>query len=48
MIFSMTTLRILLSATVLTVILVTPAYAERRVERVEDGITVEEEDDASR
>jgi hypothetical protein len=48
MIFSMTTLRILLSATVLTVTLVTPAYAERRVVRVEDGITVEEEVDASR
>ena len=48
MIFSMTTLRILLSATVLTVTLVTPAYAERRVVRVEDGITVEEEIDASR
>jgi hypothetical protein len=48
MIFSMTTLRVLLSATVLTVTLLTPAYAERRVVRVEDGITVEEEVDASR
>ncbi len=44
----MTALRILISATVLTVILITPAYAERRVVRVENGITVEEEVDANR
>lgn len=44
----MTSLRILISAIILTVTLVTPAYAERRVVRVEDGITVEEEVDASR
>jgi len=48
MIFRMTALRILISATVLTVILITPAYAERRVVRVENGITVEEEVDANR
>jgi hypothetical protein len=44
----MTALRILFSSAILAVILVTPAYAERRVVRVEDGITVEEEVDADR
>ena len=44
----MTALRILISAAVLTVTLITPAYAERRVVRVENGITVEEEVDANR
>jgi len=39
----LTTLKILCLTTVLVVILITPAYAERQVVRVEDGITVEEE-----
>jgi len=39
----LTALKSLCLTTVLVVILITPAYAERRVVRVEDGITVEEE-----
>ena len=48
MFFGMTTLRSLFSATALVVILITPAYAERRVLLVEDGITVEEEIEVGR
>jgi len=43
MIFRMTAFRTLIFSTALVVTLITPAYAERRVVRVEDGITVEEE-----
>lgn len=38
----------LISFGILSVTLITPAHAERRVVRVEDGITVEEEVDANR
>ncbi len=43
MIFRMTAFRTLILSTALVVTLITPASAERRVVRVEDGITVEEE-----
>lgn len=43
MLFRMTAFRTLLLSTALVVTLFTPASAERRVVRVEDGITVEEE-----
>jgi hypothetical protein len=48
MISGMTTLRTLVLSIALTVTLITSAQAERRVVRVEDGITVEEEVDANR
>ena len=48
MIFGMTAFRTLILSTALVVTLITPAYAERRVVRVEDGITVEEEVDPGR
>ena len=43
MISGMTAFRTLILSTALVVTLITPASAERRVVRVEDGITVEEE-----
>jgi len=48
MISGMTAFWSLILSTVLIVTVITPAYAERRVVRVEDGITVEEEVDAGR